>query len=82
MPDFTDITEFQELSSFGMANLYLKAGWKVIGFYTTAFPKAPPVFHQEPNYCLGWFGDLPAPHPPEPEPMPTGYNPGDTSDSL
>ena len=80
MPDYTDITELQEFSAFEMANLYLEAGWKVIGFYTTAYDTEPPrVAHQKPHYCLGWFNDLPAPHP---KPKPYEYDPGDTSDSL
>ena len=80
MADYAKVKSILETTVYREANCYLQLGWKLIGFYTTAYDaEMPGAASQTPHYCLGWFNDLPAAHP---ETEQCEYNPGDTSDSL
>lgn len=62
--NFSTVKNLLELNDYKLANLYIKSGWAMIGWYVTGdyFPDCHNVL-QEPRYVLAWTMDTEPVHP-------------------
>ncbi len=62
--DYSRVKALHELKEYKLANLYLKSGWLMLGWYACGdyFPDCHNVL-QEPRYVLAWTSETEPIHP-------------------